>query len=1539
MPIPLPSSSLEFGSPRASPEGRSAEGSIATSSAGKREESSYHGGSVVSSGGGQQDHHIGGPPFFELNKSPTRRTSAVSGGGSGSGGVALPKNPRDTATYDSNAAMLASASGGGGGGDPNGIASTTALGGGGGATTPTNKLQRRLQQQQKQQQQHHVTSTITGGGSVKSANSWTSWGKRPTTTTSTAATAAAGVPHSGHSIGGRSYKSDILPPLKPNTTSSTSGIAAPSTMRNRTSSGSLKDLGKSPRKIHHHHHHPPPPPPPSSSSFGSPGVVPPGTIPNNNNASSSSGVNINLNSSQSKTNTNTNPSSTNATTTTSTTTSGGATPTVSTAPNSLDDEEQYMFEQRLTHDELGVAIRKISHSGKAQLRYVKCVVLRPPSSSDFGTGTGAGDKVDVSAAPASSTSSGGNSIPGIGTYLDKTNNEAQKKKQQAQSSQSDNVSVSSSVSSRFMEKIKSVVGRNSTSTAAGGGNKNVSSSIHGGGGVEEDEDDDNNSLLLHDTIATSRPTGGGISGSGGTHHHQPNKSLRALTWGKKNAITIPLDKFTCVRKGKTTERTFRNGAGASRLLSIVVGTGNGDGVDGITTSSTSGSQSESLDIEAPTRLDRDKFASAFARFLGVPLIEEDEGEVERTGRNGVGSGRRKLRTPSLTRRKKPSMSSNHSSAAFSEPGPRNDTNAARRPSSSSIDAAPAQPQPPPKVRRPANSTADTTSSLLPALTPNSDEDDADNELAFFNPEDRQRKQTITAAPADTARENTNTTKAVTRSVVSREANTCTPVPSVTGSSIAMSESARKRISTHNTQSESMLEPQDKALMLGAASSAVAAEDQGPTINAQKDDEGDDASHVSSLTGGVDQEIVEELHQAIIELRAELDASRAEAARAVKVAEQAIQSAENCSSSDWNSTVTHKAAEAAAQAQKKSAEAIARARMAEERLSAERKSTAFWRRQAQAAEEEAGSLKTRSAGAEVKQAVLMEELASERRKAARMFASLRQEFVNAEKVHTKELNDTQERKRDLEMELEHVNKELKETKAEVQRIVDAEEERKARGSNRMALSFRSARKKSSGSITAMTPEKAMNKAQDNKIVNDAALGARTLALEAGAQVLRSECDQLRLQSTDEINALKLQSREWANLADRAVAASRAETEHLREKLAAESAMRLKLLNELQDIRGTVRVYCRPKPGATKPILTIPTQDILIVNEDSRPVSFKFDRVFSPGTSQYELFSELEEPIVSSLDGFNVTLLAFGQHGSGKTHSILGDHNLDESGLPSLQSHGVQLQALQQLFTIAGHRKGRYKDSFSVTMVEVHNEKLFDLVSGVGAAQTDGEVVICETRRDKRKGIDESDWRRGKLEIRTNIDGNTVVQGLVSIRINSFEDVCQIWQEANANRLDRLQMQGSDLGSYERNSNVITTIHIQSTNIATGVGTEGRLQFVDMASSDIMPNPLMKSSEYRGCVDGDLAKFSNKSIDAFNDVVDARCQFDRSVPYRNSTLTHLLRDSLEADAKVLLLCCVSSDEADMDNTLSALRFASRMQSVSIGKATKHIIGSKE
>jgi ribosome-binding protein aMBF1 (putative translation factor) len=123
---------------------------------------------------------------------------------------------------------------------------------------------------------------------------------------------------------------------------------------------------------------------------------------------------------------------------------------------------------------------------------------------------------------------------------------------------------------------------------------------------------------------------------------------------------------------------------------------------------------------------------------------------------------------------------------------------------------------------------------------------------------------------------------------SKKSVTATPGTASMGKT--MSASARKRILSVDTKSKSMLDRPKKD-----------AQDAG---SEKKKTEDDDASHVSSLTGAADQEIVEELHQAIIELRSEVDASRAEDAIAVKVAEQAIQSAENCSSSDWNTAPLH-----------------------------------------------------------------------------------------------------------------------------------------------------------------------------------------------------------------------------------------------------------------------------------------------------------------------------------------------------------------------------------------------------------------------------------------------------------------------------------------------------------------------------------------------------------------------------------------------------------------------------------------------------------
>jgi len=253
-----------------------------------------------------------------------------------------------------------------------------------------------------------------------------------------------------------------------------------------------------------------------------------------------------------------------------------------------------------------------------------------------------------------------------------------------------------------------------------------------------------------------------------------------------------------------------------------------------------------------------------------------------------------------------------------------------------------------------------------------------------------------------------------------------------GMPVSSETSAQEKAAAANATSLRMMASQSA----GVLASTEGSKSKTPTASLNLPDSGhgskqadenqkaDDASAVSSLTGaGFDQEIVEELHQALTDLRAELEGSRAEAARAVKVAEQAIQSAENNSSKDWNSTVTHKAAEAAALAQKRSAEAMAKQRLAEERLSGERKAAAFWRKQAEAAEEEAGVLQTRAAAAEVQRAAMSEELDSERRTANSLVTAMKQRYSASEAHQNENLESALERNRSLLIELDGTRREL------------------------------------------------------------------------------------------------------------------------------------------------------------------------------------------------------------------------------------------------------------------------------------------------------------------------------------------------------------------------------------------------------------------------------------------------------------------------------------------------------------------------------------
>ncbi|KAG0481012.1 hypothetical protein HPP92_011870 [Vanilla planifolia] len=156
---------------------------------------------------------------------------------------------------------------------------------------------------------------------------------------------------------------------------------------------------------------------------------------------------------------------------------------------------------------------------------------------------------------------------------------------------------------------------------------------------------------------------------------------------------------------------------------------------------------------------------------------------------------------------------------------------------------------------------------------------------------------------------------------------------------------------------------------------------------------------------------------------------------------------------------------------------------------------------------------------------------------------------------------------------------------------------------------------------------------------------------------------------------------------------------------------KLYNQVQDLKGTIRVYCRVRPFLAgqvnhSTIGCIDDGNITIITpakygkEGQR--TFTFNKVFGPSASQAEVFMDTQPLIRSVLDGYNVCIFAYGQTGSGKTFTMSGPQELNQHNM------GVNYRALEDLFNLAEKRRGTFSYEISVQMIEIYNEQVRDLL---------------------------------------------------------------------------------------------------------------------------------------------------------------------------------------------------------------------------------------
>ncbi|KAK4374639.1 hypothetical protein RND71_005316 [Anisodus tanguticus] len=138
---------------------------------------------------------------------------------------------------------------------------------------------------------------------------------------------------------------------------------------------------------------------------------------------------------------------------------------------------------------------------------------------------------------------------------------------------------------------------------------------------------------------------------------------------------------------------------------------------------------------------------------------------------------------------------------------------------------------------------------------------------------------------------------------------------------------------------------------------------------------------------------------------------------------------------------------------------------------------------------------------------------------------------------------------------------------------------------------------------------------------------------------------------------------------------------------------KLHNEVQELKGNIRVYCRIRPflrGQKEKQSVIEyigeNGELIVVNPSKQGKegcrSFKFNTVYSPASTQAQVYSDIQPLVQSVLDGYNVCIFAYGQTGSGKTHTMTGPDGASE------EDWGVNYRALNDLFKISQMRESTF-----------------------------------------------------------------------------------------------------------------------------------------------------------------------------------------------------------------------------------------------------------
>jgi len=393
-----------------------------------------------------------------------------------------------------------------------------------------------------------------------------------------------------------------------------------------------------------------------------------------------------------------------------------------------------------------------------------------------------------------------------------------------------------------------------------------------------------------------------------------------------------------------------------------------------------------------------------------------------------------------------------------------------------------------------------------------------------------------------------------------------------------------------------------------------------------------------------------------------------------------------------------------------------------------------------------------------------------------------------------------------------------------------------------------------------------------------------------------------------------------------------------RLKNELRIRRKIQNKYINLRGNFRIICRVRPFVfdyEKKANIFEsfynsfdvTSEYIKLKDDIKPQKYAFDYVLGQNSTQQDLYDEVSLLIESFINGKNVNLIAYGQSLTGKTYSLHGK---------SKETPGLALRAIKEIFEILqrknigknsvnginyfnnncnGHEDSvsnkyvsdsdsfEFKDNeensngnktknekkivkFSISILEIYNENVYNLLS-------EGNLAL-------------------KIYENANL-GNLVIPELNPILIENYDEAIKIFKLAKAFRKTKF----NNFNEHSSRSHIIYTFHMKLID-NEGKISRSKFNIVDLAGSERM-------SKNEGYLDECLKKetlFINTSLNSLINVLNAIANRSNHIPYRDSKLTHFLKDSLNEKFIILLLIHISPNIKDICENISTLEFGNKL-----------------